>query len=93
MKSFSVAFGISSDQQSFLVELFITWAKRQVQDLRRSRMPQSCFFTGTRLGTLSPCVFGLRWLDTVFHGQYLPSLSINYVAINKVLQKLPSQLY
>ena len=26
----------------------------------------------------------LRWLDTVFQGQYLPSFSINYVAINKV---------
>ena len=26
----------------------------------------------------------LRWLDTVFQGQYLPSVSINYVAINKV---------
>ena len=24
----------------------------------------------------------LRWLDTVFQGQYLPSLSINYVAIS-----------
>ena len=35
----------------------------------------------------------LRWLDTVFKGQYLPSLSINYVAINKVLEKLPPQLY
>ena len=35
----------------------------------------------------------LRWLDTVFQGQYLPSLSINYVAINKVLEKLPIQLY
>ena len=35
----------------------------------------------------------LRWLDTVFLGQYLPSLSINYVAINKVLEKLPLQLY
>ena len=23
----------------------------------------------------------LRWLDTVFQGQYLPSLRINYVAI------------
>ena len=29
----------------------------------------------------------LRWLDTVLQGQYLPSLSINYVAINKVLEK------
>ena len=32
----------------------------------------------------------LRWLDTVFRGQYLPSLSINYVAINNVLEKLLS---
>ena len=29
----------------------------------------------------------LRWLDTVFQGQYLPSLNINYVAINKDLEK------
>ena len=36
---------------------------------------------------------GFRGLDTVFQGQYLPSLSINYVAINKVLEKLPPQLY
>ena len=35
----------------------------------------------------------LRWLDTVFQGQYLSSLSINYVAKNKVLEKLPPQLY
>ena len=34
----------------------------------------------------------LRWLDTVFQGQYLPSLSIDYLAINKVLEKLPPQL-
>ena len=35
----------------------------------------------------------LRWLDTVFQGQYLPSLSINYVVINNDLDKLPPQLY
>ena len=28
----------------------------------------------------------LRWLDTVFQGQYLPSLSINNVSINKDLE-------
>ena len=44
--------------------------------------------------TCSICdYYYLRWLDTVFQGQYLPSLSINYVAINKVLEKLPPQLY
>ena len=35
----------------------------------------------------------LRWLDTVFRGQHLSSVSINYVAKNKVLEKLPPQLY
>ena len=35
----------------------------------------------------------LRWLDTVFQGQYLPSLSVNYVAINKDFKKLTPQLY
>ena len=43
--------------------------------------------------TSRPSSGDLRWLDTVFQGQYLPSLSINYVAINKVLEKLPPQLY
>ena len=28
----------------------------------------------------------LRWLDAVFQGQYLPSLTINNVAINKDLE-------
>ena len=35
----------------------------------------------------------LRWLDIVFQGQYLPSLSVNWVAINKDLEKLTPQLY
>ena len=51
--------------------------------------------TGTSKGNTVPKGYSdsLRWLDTVFQGQYLPSLSINYVAINKVLEKLPPQLY
>ena len=35
----------------------------------------------------------LRWLDTIIQGQYLPSLSINCIAINKDLEKLSPQLY
>ena len=35
----------------------------------------------------------IRWLDRVSHGQYLPSLIINCVAINKDSEKLPPQLY
>ena len=34
-----------------------------------------------------------RWLYRVFQGQYLRSLSTNYVAINKELEKLLLQLY
>ena len=33
-----------------------------------------------------------RWPDTVFQRQYLPSLSINYVAIKMDLEKLSPQL-
>ena len=40
-----------------------------------------------------PLLRVIRWLDTVFQGQYLPSLSVNYVTINKDLEKLPPQLY
>ena len=43
--------------------------------------------------TKSQDLYSLRWLDTVFQGQYLPSLSVNYVAINKDLEKLTPQLY
>ena len=32
----------------------------------------------------------LKWLDAVFQGKYFASLSINYVAINKNLEKLPA---
>ena len=46
------------------------------------------------------CCFGIRteeiqlwWLDTVFQGQYLPSLSVNHVAIYKDFEKLTPQLY
>ena len=35
----------------------------------------------------------IRWLDTVFRGHYLPSLSINCVSMNKDLEKLPPLLY
>ena len=35
----------------------------------------------------------LRWLDTVFESEHLPRLSVNYVAINKDLEKLTPQLY
>lgn len=34
-----------------------------------------------------------RWLNRVFQCQYLPNLSINYVTINKDLEKIPPQLY
>ena len=35
----------------------------------------------------------LRWLDWIFWGLYLPSLSINYVAMSKDMGKRLQQLY
>ena len=35
----------------------------------------------------------LRWLDWIFLGGYLPSLSINYVAMSKDMEKRLPQLY
>ena len=37
--------------------------------------------------------FLLRWLDWIFLGRYLPSLSINYVATSKGMGKRLPQLY
>ena len=35
----------------------------------------------------------LRWLDWIFWGWYLPSLSINYVGMSKDMEKRLPQLY
>ena len=35
----------------------------------------------------------LRWLDWIFLGGYLPSLSINYVGVSKDMEKKLPQLY
>ena len=37
--------------------------------------------------------FRLRWLDWIFLGGYLQSLSINYVAMSKDIEKRFPQLY
>ena len=37
---------------------------------------------------------GLRWLDWIFLGGYLPSLSVNYVGMSKYMEKrLPQPYY
>ena len=38
-------------------------------------------------------VVALRWLDTVFQGQFFLSLRIKYITINNDFEKLPLQLY
>ena len=38
-------------------------------------------------------MFSLRWLDWIFWGGYLPSLSIDYVAMSKDREKRLTQLY
>ena len=36
----------------------------------------------------SPEPLGLRWLDGCFQDQFLPSVNINYIIIDKDLEKL-----
>ena len=48
---------------------------------------------GINIAMVTSKADSLRWLDTVSQGQYLPILSINYVAINHFFEKLPPQLY
>ena len=43
--------------------------------------------------THSDEIRNLRWLDWIFLGGYLPSLSINYVAMSKDMEKKLPQLY
>ena len=38
------------------------------------------------------CMYIRKWLDTVFHGQYLPSLSINYVATDNAFGKIATKV-
>ena len=40
-----------------------------------------------------PLFLNLRWLNWIFLGGYLPSLSINYVAMSKDIEKRLPQLY
>ena len=40
-----------------------------------------------------PTFVELRWLDWIFRGVYLPSLSINYVGMGKDMGKKLPQLY
>ena len=43
--------------------------------------------------SIQKCIRTLRWLDWIFKGGYLPSLSINYVSMSKDMEKRLPQLY
>ena len=47
----------------------------------------------TEIETSNPQILRLRWLDWIFLGGYLPSLSINYVGMSKDMEKKLPQLY
>ena len=72
--------------QKVLGSLLSNYFERKKNKLRNKRTTKKQTkikpFVQFRLFLQPGCC--LRWLDTVFQGQYLPSFSINYVAINKV---------
>ena len=60
----------------------------RVFSLHQSRLNKSIeHFYGSALSQV------LRWLDWIFLGGYLPSLSIDYVAMSKDREKRLPQLY
>ena len=67
---------------SFRLEPVVGWIH-----LQHTRIGVA-FFAGIFLLSL-----GLRWLDWIFLAGYLPSLSINYVGMNKDMEKRLPQLY
>ena len=44
-------------------------------------------------GNCNPFWSSLRWLDWIFLGEYLSSLSLNYVGMSKDMEKRLPQLY
>ena len=70
--------------------------KRPLRRRKRGMLKEATILDkidGKFIPHLSSKMVRLRWLDIVFQGQYLPSLSVNCVAINKDLEKLTPQLY
>ena len=57
--------------------------QKDVQDRFQVKTVVECCF----------CLVVFRWLGWIFQGQYLPSLSISYVAIHKDMVKRLAQLY
>ena len=68
------------------------WQIENIQiDAIKFEWTQIHFFDG--VFTAGRCICRVRRLDRVLQGQYLRILSVNYVAINKDLEKLPTDLY
>ena len=67
----------------------VTWSNRD-EDWKKSKNTNS-LFQRRFLCRRRPRI--LRWLDWIFLGGYLPSLSINYVGMSKDMEKRLPQLY
>ena len=83
--------GISSPFCGGSMDVFWIYKIHNYIEILSNLQIQLCL-SGTGPQSQRPVV-KLRWLDIVFQGQYLPSLNVNCVAINKDLEKLTPQLY
>ena len=70
---------------------------RSLRSVSNELLMQPRLYTKTygdrEFAVLAPREWNLRWLDWIFLGGYLPSLSINYVGMSKDMEKMLAQLY
>ena len=71
---------------------FFGWIEiLKIENPKIPKRPRTFLTTGFDIEICT--IARLRWLDWIFWGEYLPSLSINYVAMSKDMEKRFSQLY
>ena len=90
-KSPGVFISVVSLNNAFLFFKCFNWKLLNKSNQTNKGWPS--FVISANIFSASWWTCSLRCLNTVFHGKYLPSLSINCVAINKDLKKMPPQLY
>ena len=69
------------------------WRFEQLVRAKKHEMTNFLFILHIILACSEQATHSLRWLDWIFWGWYLPSLSINYVGMSKDIEKRLPQLY
>ena len=84
METLFVFLNLQYNSKSFYVQAIYNWLL-EIELFKTKKT--------TTTTTTAKIQIALRWLDWIFLGGYLPSLSINYVATSKDMEKRLPELY